>query len=97
MHIEHRLIEKVGDLGKKLHTGRSRNEQVSLDTRMFVKEALSGIDALLDGTSRAFIEKADAERTAIMPGYTHTRRAQVVPFAHYLLSYYYMLKRDRQG
>jgi argininosuccinate lyase len=95
MHVEHRLIEKVGDLGKKLHTGRSRNEQVSLDTRMYVKEALSRIDAGLLGLLSAILDKADAERTAIMPGYTHTRRAQVVPFAHYLLSYYYMLKRDR--
>ena len=96
MHIEHRLIEKVGDLGKKLHTGRSRNEQVSLDARMYVKEALSRIDELLLGLLQGILEKADGERTAIMPGYTHTRRAQVVPFAHYLLSYYYMFKRDRQ-
>jgi argininosuccinate lyase len=96
MHVEHRLIEKVGDLGKKLHTGRSRNEQVSLDTRMYVKEALRRIDALLKGLLQGIVEKAEAEQTAIMPGYTHTRRAQVVPFAHYLLSYYYMLKRDRQ-
>ena len=96
MHIEHRLIEKIGDLGKKLHTGRSRNEQVSLDTRMYVKDAASRIDAHLFDLLRAIIEKADAERTAIMPGYTHTRRAQAVPFSHFLLSYYYMLKRDRQ-
>jgi argininosuccinate lyase len=96
MHVEHRLIEKVGDLGKKLHTGRSRNEQVSLDTRMYVKDALSGIDGLLKDLLASIIEKAEAEGSAIMPGYTHTRRAQVVPFAHYLLSYYYMLKRDRK-
>lgn len=96
MHVEHRLIEKVGDLGKKLHTGRSRNEQVSLDTRMYVKEALARIDGLLKGVLSAIIEKAESEASAIMPGYTHTRRAQVVPFAHYLLSYYYMLKRDRR-
>ena len=96
MHVEHRLIEKVGDLGKKLHTGRSRNEQVSLDTRMYIKDALVRIDGDLKGLLRAIVEKAEAERTAIMPGYTHTRRAQVVPFSHYLLSYYYMLKRDRQ-
>jgi argininosuccinate lyase len=63
---------------------------------MYVKEALSRIDALLKGLLQGIVERADAEHTAIMPGYTHTRRAQVVPFAHYLLSYYYMLKRDRQ-
>ncbi len=96
LHIEHRLIEKVGDLGKKLHTGRSRNEQVSLDMRMYVKEELHRLDGLLESLLRQIIEKAEAEKTAIMPGYTHTRRAQVVPFAHYLLSYYYMLKRDRE-
>ncbi len=96
MHIEHRLIEKIGDLGKKLHTGRSRNEQVSLDTRMYVKEALDRMDRHLLGLLGAILVKADKEKTAIMPGYTHTRRAQVVPFAHYLLSYYYMLKRDRE-
>jgi argininosuccinate lyase len=95
MHIEHRLIEKVGDLGKKLHTGRSRNEQVSLDTRMYVKEALLRIDGLLKELLLNIVEKAEKEGTAIMPGYTHTRRAQVVPFAHYLLSYYYPFKRDR--
>lgn len=96
MHIEHRLIEKVGDLGKKLHTGRSRNEQVSLDTRMYVKDVLSRIDGLLKALLEAMVDRAAAETTAIMPGYTHTRRAQVVPFSHYLLSYYYMFKRDRQ-
>ncbi len=96
MHVESRLIEKVGELGKKLHTGRSRNEQVALDTRMYVKEELAKVLHVLSVFLGTIIEKAEAERTAIMPGYTHTRRAQVVPFAHYLLSYYYMFKRDRE-
>jgi len=96
MHIEHRLIEKIGELGKKLHTGRSRNEQVSLDTRMYVREALDRIDRFLLDLLRAILAKAEAEKRAIMPAYTHTRRAQVVPFAHFLMSYYYMLKRDRE-
>jgi argininosuccinate lyase len=96
MHVEHRLIEKIGDLGKKLHTGRSRNEQVSLDVRMYVREELAVLDERLKALLATIIERARTEKSAIMPGYTHTRRAQVVPFAHYLLSYYQMLKRDRE-
>ncbi len=96
MHIEQRLIEKVGELGKKLHTGRSRNEQVSLDARMYVKEELARLDDDLKGLMEAIVRKAEAEKTAIMPGYTHTRKAQVVPFAHFLLACYYAFKRDRE-
>jgi argininosuccinate lyase len=96
MHVEQRLIEKVGDLGKKLHTGRSRNEQVSLDTRMYVKEELTRLDDDLKALMQTIVTKAEAENTAIMPGYTHTRRAQVVPFAHFLLAYHYAFKRDRE-
>jgi argininosuccinate lyase len=96
MHVEHRLIEKVGELGKKLHTGRSRNEQVSLDMRMYVKEELRKTDFLLKALLQAIVDKAETEKDALMPGYTHTRRAQVVPFSHYLLSFYYMVKRDRE-
>jgi len=95
MHIEARLIEKVGDLGKKLHTGRSRNDQVALDMRLFLKKALGEIDRHVRQLLRAILEKADSEKTIMMPGYTHTQRAQVVPFSHYLLAYFYMLKRDR--
>jgi argininosuccinate lyase len=96
LHVEQRLIEKVGELGKKLHTGRSRNEQVSLDTRMYVKAELFRLDTRLKALMEGLVKKAEEEETAIMPGYTHTRRAQVVPFAHYLMSYYYMMKRDRE-
>ena len=96
LHVEQRLIEKVGEPGKKLHTGRSRNEQVSLDTRMYVRAELLRLDARLKALMEGVVKKAEKEKTAIMPGYTHTRRAQVVPFAHYLMSYYYMMKRDRE-
>jgi argininosuccinate lyase len=95
LHVEQRLIEKVGELGKKLHTGRSRNEQVSLDTRMYVRAGLLLLDTRLKALMEGVVKKAEEEKTAIMPGYTHTRKAQVVPFAHYLMSYYYMMKRDR--
>ncbi len=96
MHIEARLIEKVGDLGKKLHTGRSRNDQVAVDMRLFLKEALVDMDVRLKGLLAALLDKADTEKRTMMPGYTHTRRAQVVTFSHYLFAYFYMFKRDRQ-
>lgn len=95
MHIESCLIEKIGDTGKKLHTARSRNDQVSLDVRMFVKEELDRTDAILVGVLSALLQKAETEADTVMPGYTHLQRAQIVPFGHYLLAYYFMLKRDR--
>jgi argininosuccinate lyase len=96
MHVEARLIEKVGDLGKKLHTGRSRNDQVTLDMRLLLKEQIPWIDGKTSTLMRNIVKKAEEEKRSIVPGYTHTRRAQAVPFAHHLLAYYYMLKRDRQ-
>jgi len=96
MHIEARLIEKAGEIGKKLHTGRSRNDQVALDMRMFLKKELAEIETLLRGLLHCFIDRASKEKRTIMPGYTHMQRAQVITFAHYLLAYYYMLKRDME-
>lgn len=95
MHIEARLIEKTGEAGKKLHTGRSRNDQVSLDMRLFLKEELKAVDGCLIALLGALVGKAEREKKVIMPGYTHLQRAQVVPFSHYLLGHYYALKRDR--
>ena len=94
MHIEARLIEKAGEIGKKLHTGRSRNDQVALDTRMYLKKELGETETLLRSLLHCFIDRAEKEKRTIMPGYTHMQRAQVVTFAHYLLAYYQMLKRD---
>ncbi len=96
MHIEARLTEKIGEAGKKLHTGRSRNDQVSLDMRMFLREELGQADNNLLGLLKSLVDKAEKEKRTIMPGYTHMQKAQVVTFAHYLMAYYYMLKRDRQ-
>lgn len=95
MHIESRLIEKIGDTGKKLHTARSRNDQVSLDVRMYVKEELARIDSVLVEVLSALLNKAQTEADTVMPGYTHLQRAQIITFGHYLLAYYFMLKRDR--
>ncbi len=96
MHVEARLIEKIGSPGKKLHTGRSRNDQVSVDMRLFLKDRIPQIDERLVRLMKGLLERAEGEKRTIMPGYTHTRRAQVVPFAHHLLAYYQMFKRDRQ-
>ncbi len=94
MHIEARLIEKAGEIGKKLHTGRSRNDQIALDVRMFLKKELREIQALVRSVLYSIIARAEKEKKTIMPGYTHMQRAQVITFAHYLLAYYQMLKRD---
>lgn len=96
MHIESRLIEMIGDVGRKLHTGRSRNDQVSLDMRMFVKERLGEIEQDLKDLLRIIIDRAERDKDAIMPGYTHMQRAQVVTFSQYIMAYYSMLKRDME-
>ncbi|HVN97486.1 MAG TPA: argininosuccinate lyase [Syntrophorhabdaceae bacterium] len=95
MHIEARLIEKIGDAAKKLHTGRSRNDQVSLDMRLYLKEELANIDKVLLKLLISLVRKAEKEKGVIMPGYTHMQKAQAVPFTHYIMAYYYMFKRDR--
>lgn len=96
MHVEARLIEKIGDAGRKLHTGRSRNDQIALDMRLFLKEELANLSDRLLSLLKILAHKASAEKATIMPGYTHMQRAQVVTFGHYLMAYYYMLKRDRE-
>jgi len=96
MHVEFRLIEKAGEIGKKLHTGRSRNDQIALDMRMFLKKELGEVEALLRNILHVLIDRAEKEKRTIMPGYTHMQRAQVITFAHYLLAYYQMLKRDME-
>ena len=94
MNIEARLIEKVGDVGRKLHTARSRNDQVALDVRMYVKEAIEEAIEKIRGIQGALLDVAEAHKDAVMPGYTHVQRAQPVLFAHHLLAYFEMLERD---
>ncbi len=94
MHIERRLIEKLGDTGKKVHTARSRNDQVALDVRMYVKAQSVEIAALIVELQEALVKKAEEYRETIIPGFTHLQRAQPVLFAHHLLAYYQMLLRD---
>jgi len=94
MNIEARLIEKVGEVGGKLHTARSRNDQVALDLRLFVKEATSETLAKLREFQRALISLAEANKEVIIPGYTHLQPAQPVLLAHHFLAYFEMLRRD---
>jgi argininosuccinate lyase len=92
--VEACLIEKVGEVGRKLHTARSRNDQVVLDTRLFVKEAISGTVNGMKGLQRALLDVAGANIKVIMPGYTHLQVAQPVLFAHHMLAYFEMFERD---
>jgi len=94
MNIEARLIEKVGEVGGKLHTARSRNDQVALDLRLFTKEAISSTLVKLREFQQALIGLAEANKGVIMPGYTHLQPAQPVLLAHHLLAYFEMLQRD---
>jgi argininosuccinate lyase len=93
-HIEDALIEKIGPLGEKLHTGRSRNDQIALDTRLYVRNSIIRIINLIKEFQVSLIELAEGNQELIIPGYTHLQRAQPVLLAHHLLAYYEMLKRD---
>ena len=95
MAIERRLTELIGPLGGKLHTGRSRNDQVSLDIRLYLRDQLGQLLVHLEHFQRVLVGKARANRTVAMPGYTHLQRAQPVLFAHHLLAYVEMIERDK--
>ncbi len=95
MAIERRLTEQVGEVGGKLHTGRSRNDQVALDLRLYLREAIGDLTRGLVGLQRALVAKAKAHVDVVMPGYTHLQRAQPIRWAHHLLAYHEMLERDR--
>jgi argininosuccinate lyase len=94
MAIESRLIEKVGEVGRKLHTARSRNDQVALDMRLFTKEAISDAIKGIRAFQKALLDVAEANKGIIIPGYTHLQVAQPVLLAHHLLAYFEMLQRD---
>ncbi|MBX3419995.1 MAG: argininosuccinate lyase [Pirellulaceae bacterium] len=96
MHIESALIERLGDIGRKLHTARSRNDQVNTDTRLWVRDALDRVDGLLLQLQQAFLRRCDRDQDVILPAYTHLQRAQPVLAAHYWLAYIEKFARDRQ-
>lgn len=94
MNIEKLLIEKIGIVGKKLHTGRSRNDQVTLDMRMYLKEEIIDIKKLVINLLQVLLDIAKDNTETIMPGYTHLQKAQPITFAHHVMAYFEMLKRD---
>ncbi|HYT95080.1 MAG TPA: argininosuccinate lyase [Gemmataceae bacterium] len=94
-HIERALIERLGDVGRKLHTGRSRNDQVATDVKLWVRDALDALDGRLHNLQRALFAAAEREHDVILPGYTHLQRAQPVLAAHYFLAYIEKYQRDR--
>ena len=94
MFVEQVLTQRLGDVGKKLHTARSRNDQVALDLRMYLREEVDEITALVKDVIEAILDQAERNKTVIMPGYTHLQRAQPILFSHHLLAYAMMLLRD---
>jgi argininosuccinate lyase len=95
MNIEARLTERIGEAGKRLHTGRSRNDQVALDVRLWVRDAIDGLDAQIADVMRALVARAAEHAGTVMPGFTHLQPAQPTTFGHHLLAYVEMLSRDR--
>ena len=96
MHIEGELIRRLGDVGRKLHTGRSRNDQVATDLKLFVREAIGHIDGLLVSLQRAFLSRCERDLDVVLPGYTHLQRAMPVLAPHFWLAYCEKFERDRQ-
>ena len=94
MFVEQVLTERIGDVGKKLHTARSRNDQVALDLRMYLRGEIDEIVDLVAAVLEAILEQAEANKQTIMPGYTHLQRAQPILFSHHILAYAMMLLRD---
>lgn len=94
--VERRLTELIGQVGGKLHTGRSRNDQVATDFRLWVMKAIEGIDTRIAQLQIALIEQANAHLETLMPGYTHLQPAQPITAAHWLMSFFWMLARDRE-
>ncbi len=94
MFVEAELTKRIGDVGKKLHTARSRNDQVALDIRLYLKEEAAEIVAMLKVLLADILSQAEAHKNTIMPGYTHLQRAQPITFAHHLLAYGMMFTRD---
>jgi argininosuccinate lyase len=96
LNIEKMLIDEIGPVGGKLHTGRSRNDQVATDMHLYLRKRVTEIIALIGQLQKVLVEKAEKHVETIVPGYTHLQRAQPISFAHHLLAYFWMLERDRE-
>lgn len=95
LNIEHELIKRIGDTGGKLHTGRSRNDQVATDMHLYTKDEVTQLIELISSFQNSILTVAEEHIDTIMPGYTHLQRAQPISFAHHILTYYWMLSRDK--
>ena len=94
MNIETILISRIGDVGKRLHTGRSRNDQVALDIRMYLRDEIDAVAEELSVLKKTILDLAEQNLDTIMPGYTHLQKAQPITLAHHVMAYYEMFKRD---
>ena len=94
MNIETILISRIGDVGKRLHTGRSRNDQVALDDRLYLRDEADGMRGMLTDLQKVILKLAEENLTTIMPGYTHLQKAQPITFAHHIMAYFEMFSRD---
>lgn len=94
MNIETILISRIGDVGKRLHTGRSRNDQVALDDRLYLRDEADGLCGMLTDLQKVILKLAEENLTTIMPGYTHLQKAQPITFAHHIMAYFEMFSRD---
>ena len=94
--VEARLVEMIGDTGRRLHTGRSRNDQVATDLRLWLRDQIDRLNSALRGAQTALLDLAEANQEVVLPGYTHLQRAQPVLLAHWCLAYFEMLARDRE-
>src|SRR5436305_7285738 len=94
--IESRLVELVGDAGRKLHTGRSRNDQVATALRLWLRDEFDALTERVHATQTALLDLAETHADAVLPGYTHLQRAQPILWAHWCLAYFEMLARDRE-
>ena len=96
MAVERLLIEEIGDAGARLHTGRSRNDQLSTDFRLYIKRSLIDIHELVTKLQKALLQRAERDTGIIIPGYTHLQQAQPVNLAHYWLSFLFLLEREKR-
>lgn len=95
--VERRLGERIGTVAGKLHTGRSRNDQVATDLRLYLLDRIAALDKGLAGLQEAIVDKAETHLDVLMPGYTHMQQAQPILFSHYLMSFFWKFQRDREG
>lgn len=96
MNVEKLLINEIGTVGGKLHTGRSRNDQVALDMRLYLRDTVADLIRLLTEVQASLCKQAEANLDTVLPGYTHLQRAQPVLFAHHMLAYVFMFQRDAE-